>query len=173
MRSEFPIEQLARHASQRFQYGFARQAMRLFRSSDASAFEATADGLLVRAQSEDLLDRSTEILREVYGEDLRLPPPRVRYMRWGRRWYEPVMLVRVRIIPKYREIVRDGLLARGAMLLEEYSRTEVCVLRAELPLRDALGFGKHFSQLTNGTGFHWTWLDRYRPMEDPPDGQAA
>ncbi len=173
MHNEFPIEQTARHAGHRFQSGFARQALRLLRSSDVVGFEATAEGLVIRAQNELSLSRPTEILRDIYGEHLSLSPPRVRYVLMHGRWHEPVMVLRVRFLPRYLASVRDDLVARRVALLEEYRRSGVCVLRAEAPLRDILGYGEHFSRLTEGTGFHWTWLDRYRPLQDPPDGRAA
>ncbi|MCZ7653988.1 MAG: hypothetical protein M5R42_06370 [Rhodocyclaceae bacterium] len=102
-----------------------------------------------------------------------LLPPQVRYMSLGNRPYEPIMRLRVRIAPRHRAAVRDDLVARHAAMLEEHERPSVCVMRAEAPLRKLLGYGEALSTLTDDTGLHWMWLDRYVPMNDPPGGRAA
>lgn len=171
--SEFPIQRLAQLASSPFQIGFARQVTRMLESSDLITFEATHDGLLMRAQNEDALSRPAALLRDLYGEDLVLHPPRVRYMSLGNRPYEPIMLLRVRIAPRHRQAVSDDLAARDVALLEAHERPSVCVLRAEAPLRRLLGYGETLSALTNGNGLYWIWLNRYVPIDDPPGGCAA
>ncbi len=171
--SEFPVERLAQLASNPFQIGFARQVMRVLESSDLIAFEATHGGLLMRAQNEEALAKPVALLRDIYHDDLVLLPPQVRYMSLGNRPYEPIMLLRVRTAPRHRDDVGADLVARGATLLEEHMQASVCVLRAEAPLRQLLGYGEALSALTNGTGLYWTWLDRYVPMGDPPGGRAA
>ena len=144
--SEFPVEQLARLASSPFQIGFARQAMRTLAPSDFIAFEATQDGLLMRAQNEDALAKPLTLLRDLYRDNLVL-----------RHW----------------AVVHDDLASREATLLEEHVRPSVCVLRAEAPLRKLLGYGEALAKLSGGTALHWIWLDRYVPMDDPPGGRAA
>jgi hypothetical protein len=171
--SEFPVERLAQMASNPFQIGFARQVMRMLAPSDLIAYEATRNGLLMRAQNEDALARPVALLRDLYHDDLVLLPPRVRYMSLGNRPYEPIMLLRVRTAPRYRDAVREDLAVREALLLEEHARPSVCVLRAEAPLRRLLGYGEALAALSGGTALHWIWLDRYVPMDDPPDGRAA
>ena len=173
LHSEFPVERLAQMASNPFQIGFARQVMRMLSPSDLIAFEATRDGLLMRAQNEDALAKPVALLRDLYRDDLVLLPPRVRNMSLGNRPYEPIMLLRVRTAPRHRDAVREDLAAREATLLEEHTRPSVCVLRAEAPLRKLLGYGEALSALSGGTALHWTWLDRYVPMDDPPGGRAA
>lgn len=171
--SEFPVEQLARLASSPFQIGFARQAMRMLAPSDIIAFEATQDGLLMRAQNEDALTKPATLLRGLYRDNLVLPPPQVRYMSLGDRPYEPIMLLRVRTVPRHWAVVHDDLASREATLLEEHARPSVCALRAEAPLRKLLGYGETLAKLSEGTALHWIWLDRYAPMGDPPGGRAA
>ena len=173
MHSEFPVERLAQMASNPFQIGFARQVMRMLAPSELIAYEATQEGLVMRAQNEDALAKPVALLRDLYHDDLVLLPPRVRYMSLGNRPYEPIMLVRVRTAPRHHDAVIEDLAAREATLLEEHARPSVCVLRAEAPLRQLLGYGEALSALTNGTGLYWAWLDRYVPMDDPPGGRAA
>ena len=172
--SEFPLERLAQLASNPFQIGFARQVMRMLDPSHLIAYEAAQDGLLMRAQNEEALARPVALLRDVYGDDLVLLPPQVRYMSLGNRPYEPIMLLRVRTAPRHLDAVREDLVAREATLLEEHARPSVCVLRAEAPLRKLLGYGEALAKLSEGAALHWIWLDRYAPMTSPPpDGQAA
>ncbi|PKO68357.1 MAG: hypothetical protein CVU20_13130 [Betaproteobacteria bacterium HGW-Betaproteobacteria-14] len=171
--SEFPVEQLVQLASNPFQIGFARQVMRILEPSDLIAFEATHDGLQIRAQNEDALAKPENLLRDLYGDDLVLLPPQVRFMSLGNRPYEPIMLLRVRTVPRYLDAVREDLVSREATLLEEHARPSVCVLRAEAPLRKLLGYGETLSKLSDGTALHWVWLDRYVPMDNPPGGRAA
>ena len=173
MHSEFPVERLAQLSSNTFQIGFARQVMRMLEASDFLAYEATHEGLMMRGQNEDALAKPAVLLRDLYGDDLVLRPPQVRYMSLGNRPYEPIMLLRVRIAPRHRKAVREDLDARDVAILEEHQRPSVCVLRAEAPLRTLLGYGEALSALTGGSGLHWTWLDRYVPMDDPPGGRAA
>ena len=124
--SEFPVEQLARLASSPFQIGFARQAMRTLAPSDTLAFEATQEGLLMRAQNEDALTKPIALLLGLYRDNLVLPPPRVRYLSLGDRPYEPIMLLRVRTAPRHWAVVHDDAVA----FLRETSDERVLVLVA-------------------------------------------
>ncbi|HMM54688.1 MAG TPA: hypothetical protein PKC23_06695 [Candidatus Desulfobacillus sp.] len=173
MHTEFPLERLAQLASSPFQIGFARQVMRMLEPSETIAYEATRDGLVMRAQNEDVFSGPVALLRDLYGEELVLRPPQVRYLSLDDRPYEPIMMLRVRIKPRHRQAVREDLLAREVTLLEEDSRSSLCVLRAESPLRLLLGYGEALAELTEGFGLCWIWLDRYVPMGDPPDGGKA
>lgn len=171
--SEFPIEQLAQLASSAFQIGFARQVMSMLSTSDLVAYEATHGGLYIRAQNEETLARPVALLRDLYREELVLQPLRIRYMSLGNRPYEPLMLLRVRVPPRYRETVRDDLLEREALLLEEHVRSSVSVLRAEAPLRRLLGYGADLATLTDRQALYWIWLDRYVLMNTSRGGQAT
>lgn len=173
MQAGFPVERLVRLASSPFQMGFARQALRLLESSDAIAFEATREGLLMRSQDEDALARPAALLSEVFGEQLVLLPPRVHYRMLGNCMHEPVMILRVRCAERYRDTVRDDLRAREATLLEEHNRRGMSVLRADAPLRRLLGYSAALALLSANTGRHWIWLDRYVPAGPPPGGSAA
>lgn len=171
--SEFPVECLARLASSPFQVGFARQAMRMLEPSEAVAYDATQDGLLMRAHNEDVLAGPAASLRDAYRDALVLLPPQVRYITLDGRPYEPIMVVRVRTVPCYWDDVRADLAAREATLLEEQVTLRACVLHAEAPLRRLLGYAENLAQLSEGTAQHGIRLDRYVPMGEPPDSWAA
>lgn len=171
--SEFPVERMARLASSPFQVGFARQAIRMLEPSEAVAYDATQEGLLMRAHNEDVLAGPAATLRDVYRDALVLLPPQVRYIMLDGRPYEPIMILRVRTVPCYWDDVRADLVAREATLLEEQTALRVCALRAEAPLRRLLGYAETLAWLSEGMALHWIWLDRYVPMGEPPHTWAA
>lgn len=173
MRSEFPLEQLVKHDSHRFQMGFARQVIRdvtqTRRFRDRVLFEASHDGLLMLAQNEEALAEPLNLLRDLYEESLVVLQPRVRYLSLGNEQFEPIMVARVRVLPRDLQAVRADLLAREATLLDEDRNRGACVLRAEVPLRNLLGYGRELSALTGGTGEYCSWLDRYARMPTGPN----
>jgi predicted membrane GTPase involved in stress response len=171
--SEFPVERLVQLASTPFQAGFARQAARVLEPAEQTAYAATADGLLVRAATEDELARPMPQLRDAYGDDLVLRPPRVRYRSLGDRSCEPIMRLRVCVEPCHRDAMRADLATREATILAEHETPDGWLLQGEAPLRRLLGYGAALSRLTAGTGRYWTALDRYVPLEGPPGGWAA
>jgi hypothetical protein len=170
---DFPVEQLVRHATLRFQRGFAHGAMRLIGDADAFALAAVPAGLLIRGENEEALAGPVDILRQVHGDDLRAASPRVRHLFIDGRWREPIMQVRVRVQPEHVAAVRRDFLALGATLLDIDCLADGWVIRAEAPLRDLLGYGTRLRRLAGGAASHWIWLDRYVPLQPPPPGRAA
>lgn len=173
MRSEFPLEQLVKHDSHRFQMGFARQVIRdvtqTRRFRDRVLFEASNDGLVMLAQNEEALTEPLDLLRELYEQSLVVLQPRVRYLSLGNERFEPIMVVRVRVAPRDMQAVRADLLAREGTILDEDRNRGTCVLRAEAPLRNLLGYGRELNTLTGGTGEYCSWLDRYARMPTGPN----
>lgn len=170
---DFPVEQLVRHATLRFQRGFAHEAMRLIEDTDAFALAAVPAGLLIRGENEEALAGPLDILRQAHGEDLGVAPPRVRHLFIDGRWCEPVMQVRARVQAEHLAAVRRDFLALGARLLDIDCLADGWVMRAEAPLRDLLGYGARLRRLAGDDASHWIWLDRYVPLEPPPLGRAA
>jgi len=170
---DFPVEQLVRHASLRFQRGFAHEAARLIEDSDAFALTAVPAGLLIRGENEEALAGPLDILRQVHGADLRVAPARVRHLFIDGRWCEPIMQARARIQAEHLAAVHQDFLALGATLLDIDCLADGWVMRAEAPLRDLLGYGAHLRRLAGGEACYWIWLDRYVPLEPPPLGRAA
>jgi hypothetical protein len=170
---DFPVEQLVRHATLRFQRGFAHEAMRLIEDSDAFALAAVPAGLLIRGENEEALAEPLDILRQVHGEDLGVAPPRVRHLFIDGRWCEPIMQVRARVPSEHLAAVRQDLLALGASLLDIDCLADGWVIRAEAPMRDLLGYGARLRRLAGDEASHWIWLDRHAPLRPPPLGRAA
>ena len=173
LQAEFPIERLITHTGHRFQRGFATQAIGLFEASEAFAFLAVDDGLLIRGENEEALATPVDILRQAHGPALHLQPPRVRHLLLEGQWCEPVMQLRVQVLVEYLGPVRQHLLAAGARVLDVDVHLDAGVIRAEAPLARLLGLGEDFKRLTEGRGTHWIWLDRYAPLDTPPEPGAA
>jgi translation elongation factor EF-G len=99
-------------------------------------------------------------------------PPRVRLIE-GVQVKEPIMHVRISMYESARKLVKRALQRRGAALCEEYVRSRYCVLRAEAPLADLLGFSSELARLTAGTAKHWIALSHYAIVTRDPGGRAA
>jgi len=169
MHMEFPIECKCSHRGERFQLAFARKAMQMLPEREETAFEPTADGLTLLAETEMALERPISILREVYGEELRIEPVAVRYKR-GESVQEPHMGVRLLCAPNQFEALQLDLQNRGAKILDAELRRQFGVLRATAPLIALVGYPARVAKLTSGRGQLVMWLSHYAPVEEPPAG---
>jgi predicted membrane GTPase involved in stress response len=161
-----------RRKDTRFQLGFATQAKQLVPRRDEYLLSASHNGLHLFARNEDGLAAPVGLLREVYGPDLDVQPPRVRLIE-GVQVQEPIMHVRISLKLRYADLAKRALDARGAMLTEEYVRSAYCVLRFEAPLAQLLGLPDELARLTEGTARHWIVLSHYALVTRDPGGKAA
>jgi predicted membrane GTPase involved in stress response len=171
MTPALPLEQFVQLDAMRCQTGFAdrvaSEVAHLRRFAQLVTLEAGANGLLVRGENEESLERAVQALRELYRERLRALPPRVRYVTLDHQCLEPIMVIRVRVAERDLGAVHADLATRDVNVLEEDFRRGVSVVRAEVPLRRLLGYAARLAALTRGTGRHWCWLDRYAPLREP------
>jgi predicted membrane GTPase involved in stress response len=173
MHLDMPIEQLVRRKDTRFQFGFATEARNLVPDRGDFVLATSHKGLHVLARDEESLAAPVEVLREVYGPDLDVAPPRVRLIE-GVQVQEPIMNVRISVAVRFLNAVKSALLARGANPSEEYVRAKYCVLRYEAPLASLLGLPAQLARLTHGTAKHWILLSHYALVTgDPGGGRAA
>lgn len=174
MHREFAIECKCSHRRERFQLAFARKALEVLPRNEATRFEPGADGLTVLAETELALERPISRLREVYGEELRIEPPTVRYQP-GEQVQEPHMGLRVHSSPECFEALRRDLDLRAARILDAEVTERFAILRASAPLAALVGYPKRVNELTGGRGRLVMWLSHYAPVEDdpPPGGFAA
>jgi predicted membrane GTPase involved in stress response len=173
MHYQFPIEQLASSLQTRFQTGFARMATYLLPELEDVVYEATPQGLRILAGDECALAAPAEILRQVYGEQLRLGAPRVRFVCEAGAMCEPVMNLRVSVPAAADGPVVDDLRAREAVVQEIDRQRSRTIVRAQAPLRRLLGYHQSLGTLANNTAEAWTWLSHYAPVPDGPDGGTA
>jgi hypothetical protein len=145
---------------------FAQRALGLLPQPRDCAFEASPEGIVIRGATESALEGPTQMLREVYGEQLAIGPLTIRY-RKGPALEEPYMGVRVLCAAKDFQTIRSDLLARGAKILDEEVAQSVGVVRATAPLAKLLGYARDLGSLTAGSAREVMWLDHYEPCAQP------
>lgn len=164
MHSKYTIECTCSHGQEPLQITFARRAIDLLPTTEETAFEARADGLAILAETESALERQLELLREVYGEQLRISPPSIRY-RTGASTDEPHMQLRVLVPPQCFDSIKADLEQRGARILDSELTHQFGVLRATARLAALLGYAHRFDEITASRGNQVMWLSHYAPME--------
>lgn len=172
MHREFAIECTCSHRSERFQLAFARTAMEIVPKDESTAFEPSGDGLTLLAETELSLERPLMRLREVYGDELHVGSPLVRYRR-GKRLEEPYMGLRVLCGPQCFDAIRRDLFMRRAKILDSELNASFGVIRAEVRLSSLVGYPARFDAITNGRGQLAMWLSHFAPVEPEPPGDAA
>jgi len=172
MYPDLPIEQLVRRKDTRFQLGFATEAKQLLPPKDEFVLAPSPKGLRVLGCNEDALGTPVEILREVYGPNVRVLPPEVRLIE-GVQVKQPIMHVRISMELRFLDAVKRALLERGAVPEEEHVRSRYCVLRYLAPLADLLGLPAELSLVTEGEARHWIALSHYALVNGDPGGRAA
>ena len=168
---EYPLEQLASRKSTRFQHGFARMTMHLLPYFKDAVLAACDKGVLILAASELALALPTEVLRQLYADDVLMGEPRVRLLP-GDTVEEPVMCVRAAVPRASAEPVVHDLIRRGAEIEEVDWLAPSPVVRAKARLRELLGYPAALSALCGSEAGLEMWLSHYAPV--PPDpGKAA
>ncbi|MGE5524272.1 MAG: hypothetical protein ACM3SS_11185 [Rhodospirillaceae bacterium] len=169
----YPIERIATTPHTRFQTGFARMAMYLMPELSDVVYEATILGLRILGSDESALVKPSNILQQIYGNEITLTKPRVRMLRDAQGVKEPIMNVRISAPPSTEDGILVDLYRRSAVIQERDRQPAAVVVRAQAPLRAILGYHATLSALTEGRAELWTWLSHYERLPDPPDGGAA
>ena len=171
MYHEYPIEQLARSTSTRFQMGFARMTMHLLPEFKDTALEPSERGLKILATNETALALPGEVIRQIHAEDVEIEEPQVRLL-YGDVVQEPIMWVRAGAERNYTEAVIHDLVTRGAEIEEVDWMAPLPVVRARAPLRQLLGYPQTLAALSENTAELRMWLSHYAPVPPGP-GKAA
>ena len=170
---EFPLERLCSHLYEPFQLTFARNAQQHFVAREDVEVVASHQGLTIRGETEDSIDAATVILKDLYGSDLRIGPPTIRY-HLGRSLEQPWMGLRVKCKPGHLDAVNADLIDREATIVASDIEPGQCVIQARAPLASLLGYRFSLEMIASGTAQHAMWLSHYAPIDDtPPDGEAA
>ena len=172
MRYDYPIEQLARSARTRFQLGFARLTVKLLPRFDEVAFEPSAQGLKILAETEMALALPNEVIRQLHADEVEISKPSVRLLD-GDEGREPIMWVRVSVKHADAEPVLQDLVAREARIEEVDWGLPRTVIRARAPLRRLLGYPKALPGLSDSSADLRMWLSHYRAPLPGPEGDAA
>lgn len=135
--------------------------------------EASHRGLVLRGETESAFEGPVEILREYFGDQIRVGNPTVRYHN-GTCFEEPHMGLRVRCLPEYVESVLADLESRRASIIDRGVTPAYGVIRATAPLANLLGYSRSLTEFTAASAHLAIWLSHYAPVEvPPPDGEAA
>lgn len=170
---EFPLERLCSHLHEPFQLTFARQAEQHFLVREDVEVVASHYGLTIRAETEDAIDAAIVILKDLYGPNLRIGPPAIRYHK-GLLLEQPWMGLSIRCAPEHLDAVNADLLRREVAIVSCDVGPAQCLIQARAPLASLLGYRSDLENLTAGSARHAMWLSHYEPIEDPPpDGRAA
>jgi hypothetical protein len=171
MYREYPIEQLARSTSTRFQMGFARMTMHLLPDFREAVLEPSAEGLKILGTNEAALAPPAEVIRQIHAQAVTIEEPQVRLL-YGEVVREPVMWVRAASARTYTEALIQDLVTREAQIEEVDWMAPLPVVLARAPLRQLLGYTDALSALSHRTGDLRMWLSHYAPLPPHP-GQAA
>lgn len=170
---EFPLERLCSHKYEPFQLTFARQAQQHFLLREDVEVVASHKGLCIRAETEDAVDAAILVLEDLYGPDLRVGAPTIRYHH-GTSLEQPWMGLSVRCAVEHLDAVRADLIDRKATIVGCDVQHPQCVIQARAPLATLLRYRGELEKLTASSAEHVMWLSHYAPLENPPpDGQAA
>lgn len=172
MNFQYPLETLARRRARASQLDFAREARRVFDDSDDTLFEAHDHGLAIFAAHEAALEGPLQVLQQLYGDDVEVRGPKVRYLP-GEPLHEPIMHVRISVRRDFAGAVLAELRQRGARIVEECARSRITIVRAEAPLATLLGLPARLDVMTGGNASHAIRLLRYAPLPPELDPVAA
>ncbi|MCC7079827.1 MAG: hypothetical protein IT530_04080 [Burkholderiales bacterium] len=169
--AEYPIEQLVRCKTTRFQLGFARMAMHLLPHFRHTVMNVSDKGLVILAASEMALALPGEVIRQIYADDADIGAPEVRLV-YGDTVQEPIMWVRASVPRAHTESVVHGLITRKAEIEEVDWFAPSPVVRATAPLRELLGYPDALAALCGSKAELQMWLSHYAPVPPGP-GIAA
>jgi translation elongation factor EF-G len=144
---------------------FALRAIEMLAVALDYGVAASQEGLIVRGETESSLERPVELLKAMYGEQLRVGPLAIRYRHRGGVIEEPYMGVRVLCAAEYYVAVREDLIGRGGALADAEVTPQVGVVRATVSLARLLGYSQHVHDLTDGSGREVMWFSHYAPIE--------
>lgn len=168
---QYPLEFLARRRATAHQSDFARHARSMLEDTDEVIFEPIDRGLVILAAHEGALEEPKRILEHAYGDFVEVRGPKVRYMP-GEPEHEPIMHVRISARRRSSHALLRELNRRQARILEECTRPNVFIVRAEAPLASLLGLPARLDEITGGLATHSIRLIRYAPVLPDPDGDG-
>ena len=168
---EYPIERTCVHLYDPFQLKFARHAEQILGVACELEVEVGHHGLALRGETESELELAVTILRNFYGSQIRISPPKVRY-HCGETLEEPFMGVRARCEVDRIAAVKSDLIARGAVIVSSELMRGIAFVRAVAPLANLLGFPTALRLIAGASARQLMWLSHYAPVQDPDTTSA-
>src|SRR5690349_3623415 len=94
---------------------------------------ASHQGLAIRSETEDAIDAAIVILKDLYGPNLRIGPPTIRYHQ-GSTLEQPWMGLSVRCAPRHLAAVNADLIEREGTIVACSIEAAQCLIQARAPL---------------------------------------
>lgn len=169
----YPVQQLVRSRAHAFQLAFAHEAItRLGEPAEELLYEPSYKGLRILGLDEPALVRPSAAVREWYGSNVAIGPPRVRYQ-LGEVVREPVMSLVIRAPRQYAIAVKKDLLRRGAEAVNLEMHPAGFIARAQATQAELLGYPAWLAELSGGRAELHLWLSHYAPVDQGPGPEAA
>ena len=168
---EFPLERVCSHLHEPFQLTFARNAQQHFLVREDVEVVASHQGLAIRAETEDAIEAAIVMIKDLYGRNLRIGPPTIRYHH-GVSLEQPWMGLSIRCMPDHLGAINADLIQRNATIVSCDIEPGQCLIQARAPLAALLGYRSDLETLTAGSGRYAMWLSHYAPIESPPPAAA-
>jgi translation elongation factor EF-G len=111
-------------------------------------------------------------VREWYGSNVAIGPPRVRYQ-LGEVVREPVMSLVIRAPKQFAIAVKNDLLRRGAEAVNLAMYPAGFIARAQATQAELLGYPAWLAELCGGRAELHLWLSHYAPVDQGPGPEAA
>ncbi len=173
MHPECPIEQSLHSAHAQVQRELLHEAWRGHPPAGEGAMVVPEPaGLRVLARSEGALRPVVDALRERFGDDVVVDPPKVRYAH-GARMLEPWMVVLMSGPAHFLPLIQKDLGRRQARVLRVEDHRGPFVMEAEAPLANLLGYADWLGELVEGRADLSMWLARYVAIEVDDGPEAA
>lgn len=116
----------------------------------------------IYAANECALTEAQAIVRDVHGALVVMRPPEIHsYQAEDGTTLEPLMFLRLKAPSEYAVRVLEDLERRGAKIEERDLQRHDLVVRAQVWLRDLMGYPETVQALANGSAVMWNWLLRY------------
>ena len=173
MDSRHPLEIICSHRAEQIQLMFALRAIELLPTRVDYSIAASIHGLVLCGETETALQPAVELLKSVFGDELRVSEVTIRYRHGGSGIEEPYMGVRVSCPVVHFEAVKNDLAARTAVVLDSEVTSPVAVLRASVPMAKLLGYSQQLAALTSGTAREVIWFSHYAPIQHHLSNERA
>lgn len=169
----YPLERLCTHRSESSQMRFALHAQQLLPERTDVDLVASHRGLTIRAETEEVISATLEVLNDFYRSRMTVGPPTIRYHN-GLTLEQPWMGLRIRCAAEHLETINADLISRGARSIACDRGSAIALIQVCAPLAQLIGYGSALKKMTSGSAMHVMWLDHYAPVENLfPGGSAA
>jgi hypothetical protein len=170
---QYPLERLCTHRSESSQMSFALRAQQLLLERNDVDLVASHRGLTIRAETEEVINSTLEVLKDFYRAKMTVGPPAIRYHN-GLTLEEPWMGLRIRCAAEHLETIQADLVSRDARSIACERGSALALIQVCAPLAHLIGYGSILEQMTSGSAKHVMWLDHYAPVDNGcPGGSAA